>query len=243
MQISIDWISSKYNQFNEEIFSKLPSLLPLKNTTFGSLPLPNFRLTSAKTFLGQHRKQISQTSRKEIHTLSFSIYHTHLSEKEWEDVLIHEMIHYWQSFFKITDSTPHGKIFRFLMNEINRTFQRNITISVRSSKSSSFNESDVSFVVSSRIRIHNILTLKTLSGEQCVVFMQKNKLFEWYDFLLNSGKYYDLHLYRTSDSIFNKFRHPSTLKIYICPEIEEMLCNATSIVEMQRTPKGFIPRI
>lgn len=52
-----------------------------------------------------------------------------MPENEWEDILIHEMIHYFIAYQGLNDNAPHGKLFREKMNEINTKYHRNISIS------------------------------------------------------------------------------------------------------------------
>ena len=54
-----------------------------------------------------------------------------LSETEWEDVLLHEMIHYEILSCQLRDTSAHGKLFRARMKEINECFGRHIRISYR----------------------------------------------------------------------------------------------------------------
>ena len=54
-----------------------------------------------------------------------------LTLEEIDDVLIHEMIHYTIAYTGLKDTSPHGIVFRGMMDKINRTFDRHITISMR----------------------------------------------------------------------------------------------------------------
>ncbi len=74
-----------------------------------TLPPIAFRLSRAGSYLGK-----------------FDI-----PEKELEDIIIHEMIHYFINFSGIKDTSPHGPRFREIMCRINRDFNRDISISVK----------------------------------------------------------------------------------------------------------------
>ena len=54
-----------------------------------------------------------------------------LSETEWEDVLLHEMIHYEILSRQLKDTSAHGRLFRARMKEINERYGRHIRISYR----------------------------------------------------------------------------------------------------------------
>ncbi len=51
-----------------------------------------------------------------------------------EDVVIHEMIHYYIGVNGLKDTSAHGQVFRCMMNDINERYNRNITISHKSTK-------------------------------------------------------------------------------------------------------------
>ena len=63
-------------------------------------------------------------------SISVSNYYK-LTTEQIDDVLIHEMIHYSIAYTGLKDTSSHGIVFRGMMDKINRTFGRHITISVR----------------------------------------------------------------------------------------------------------------
>ncbi len=92
------------------------------------LPEPKFALTRAATFRGKfvYRRVGDRILSPEIRlSLNFN-----LPRREWEDVLIHEMIHYVIALQGVRE-TSHGPTFRRMMADINSRFGRNIAISHR----------------------------------------------------------------------------------------------------------------
>lgn len=57
-----------------------------------------------------------------------------LPEEEWEDTIIHELIHYYLAFFEMNDKTPHGENFKRMMKDINARYGRHVSISYRPPK-------------------------------------------------------------------------------------------------------------
>ena len=57
-----------------------------------------------------------------------------LPQEEWEDVVIHEMIHLHIAHHDIKDSSSHGPKFRAMMADINRRHGRRICVTARSTK-------------------------------------------------------------------------------------------------------------
>jgi len=99
----------------QEIFSKYNDLC-----FEGNLPPIPFKLVKARTFLGKYTRDCIRIS------TSFD-----LTERELEDVVIHEMIHYYIAFRRLRDTSPHGVVFRRIMGTINEEFGRNITVRYR----------------------------------------------------------------------------------------------------------------
>jgi len=102
----------------------------------GVLPPIPVKLTKARTFLGKityvgRRNFFGRIVGYEKYVMRISTYYN-LCENELEDVIIHEMIHYYIALNGLKDSSAHGKIFRKMMSDINARFGRHITVSRRS---------------------------------------------------------------------------------------------------------------
>lgn len=121
MSITSDFLRQRYAEFNRRMFdSKLPS-----NISFG--------ISKAKTYAGitSFQKTNFFAGRTSFHNVSIrvSVLYEH-TEQEYEDILLHEMIHVHAlvtgAHFK---ETAHGNFFQREMNRINRDFGRNISVS------------------------------------------------------------------------------------------------------------------
>ena len=114
-------LTTKFNKYNDLIFSS-------------KLPIPRLKWSRGKTRLGQNGMQKKAKLGDEQtfydYTISVSRYYN-LTEEQIDDVLIHEMIHYFIAYTGQRDSSAHGTLFRSMMNDINQRFGRNITISAR----------------------------------------------------------------------------------------------------------------
>lgn len=123
MTVTLPFIENKFEEFNALVFG-------------GKLPKPPIKLSKAKTYLGQcafkRRRNWLGKTRFEDFRLRFSTRYD-LSAEEVEDIILHEMIHYYIGVSQLKDTSAHGKIFRQMMADINRTHNRHITISHRSS--------------------------------------------------------------------------------------------------------------
>ena len=120
VEFAEEYLEQAFEYYNELIFD-------------GKLPVPWLRWSHSKTRLGVMKcKGMSKLGRTRIYdfTISISDYYE-LTKEQLEDVLIHEMIHLSILSAGIEDTSPHGIVFRGMMDKINRTFNRHITISVR----------------------------------------------------------------------------------------------------------------
>lgn len=117
----IDFIQTCFGRFNAQIFG-------------GSLPIPPLKLTRAASFFGKvhyrrHRNLLGKEIKSDFEiriSTSFD-----LPEREWEDVIIHEMLHYYIDLNGIRDSSAHGPVFRSMMQQINEKYGRQLTVSKR----------------------------------------------------------------------------------------------------------------
>ena len=57
--------------------------------------------------------------------------HYDISERQVQNVLLHEMIHYYIAFKGIRDTSPHGRAFKSLMHTLNSRHGWDITVSSR----------------------------------------------------------------------------------------------------------------
>ena len=119
-ELTIDYLRQAFEHYNNFIFN-------------GKLPVPKLKWSRAKTRLGQMAcKRKMSWGRTKLYDFSISISNYYkLTTEQIDDVLIHEMIHYSIAYTGLKDTSAHGVVFRGMMDKINRSFGRHITISVR----------------------------------------------------------------------------------------------------------------
>ena len=118
--LTIAYLKEAFTHYNQLIFQ-------------GKLPLPALKLSRGKTRLGQMACKRRTHWRRTIYsdyTISISTFYA-LNKEEIDDVLIHEMIHYYIAYTGQKDTSAHGVIFRQMMADINQRFGRHITISTQ----------------------------------------------------------------------------------------------------------------
>lgn len=117
MIVTIDWMEEWFKRFDQEYFG-------------GKLPLPELSLTRAKTRLGQLAfKRASRWGRTKLYDfkLSMSTYYD-MTEQQAKNVLLHEMIHYIIGYTGLKDTSPHGVVFRGMMDNLNRKYGWDIRV-------------------------------------------------------------------------------------------------------------------
>lgn len=199
MRATLSFLTDRFERFNRDIF-------------LGILPRPVMHISSGRSFMGQFKVEC----KKPFLHRSQEIYHLTLSDRYdlgvsiLEDVVIHEMIHYLVHYKKMKDSSSHGPIFRNLMNEINRDFGRNITVSHRCTKEEL--ESDAS-------KTHSIICLCTMTdGRQLVCRVSQSKVFEIHRAFQDWDKVIDEEWYWVYGRYFNRYRRVLTPRLFSVDE-------------------------
>lgn len=114
MQIDVNWLSTNFNRFNADYFN-------------GELPLPRFRISNARTELGTFKSKVkgnggSRSKEKgndnREFTISLSDYWTG-DVFFFQNILLHEMIHFYIVYHRYKDNSPHGTLFRAQMKRLN----------------------------------------------------------------------------------------------------------------------------
>ena len=117
MIVTTEWMEEWFKRFDQEYFG-------------GKLPLPELSLTRAKTRLGQLAfKRASRWGRTKLYDfkLSMSTYYD-MTEQQAKSVLLHEMIHYIIGYTGLKDTSPHGVVFRGMMDNLNRKYGWDIRV-------------------------------------------------------------------------------------------------------------------
>lgn len=109
MTLTISYISEKFEKYNNLYFN-------------GSLKTPKFKISNSKRALGtlsiSRRLNFYGEYTKE-HTISISKYYDR-TEKQYDNTLIHEMIHLYISQNDIIDNGSHGRHFKAECARINK---------------------------------------------------------------------------------------------------------------------------
>ncbi len=109
MQVDVHWVRRNFQRFNADYFG-------------GKLPEPRFVVGRARTRLGScswKRKTLHGHSSYFDFTIAISNYYDQ-EERDFQNVLLHEMIHLSIAHSGVKDSSSHGVLFRGMMERLNR---------------------------------------------------------------------------------------------------------------------------
>ncbi len=228
MKATIPYIEKKLEEFNHQMFG-------------GKLPKIPVELSDAKTFLGQcvfktRRKLFGKT---ELYDFRLRINtRVDLPEREIEDTIIHEMIHYYIGYNHLEDASAHGPLFLSIMNEINRKFGRSLTVSHKSTKEQREQLQD------KRRHYHVIAVVNFHDGRTGIKVLPRvlRSILYYYNNVLANKEISSIQLYMSNNVFFNRYPNSSALKVHFleADEInkqlagaEKMACDGKSIKRSQ----------
>ena len=208
MKLTIDYIERKFQEFNALMFD-------------GKLTMPQIQLSRARTFVGQcaakkHHTLLHGTQLFDFR-LKFSICFD-LTEEEWEDTIIHEMIHYYIGVNGIKDTSAHGQVFRQMMETINQRFGRKLTISHKSTpeqKEQIYNAKKVWHVIALVYFADGRKGLKVLPRI-------RRRIEEYHSTMLRDKRITQINLFMSNDTYFNRFPNSSSFNVVLANEEEFM---------------------
>ena len=196
-----DYVKQKFEEFNRLCFG-------------GKLPDIPVRLSNARTFLGQlaYKKRRTWTGKIEYYDYVLKIStRVDMPEREVEDTILHEMIHYYIKVNNIKDSSTHGVVFRQIMDSINTRFGRNITISYKLTDEQKKQATD------KRPKWHVLAVAQFNDGRTGIKILPKYKErivnFKKKVFLIQGVK--SVEFYFTRDPFFNRYPVSSAIRLHI----------------------------
>lgn len=124
MELTAALLRQWFGAFNQQYFG-------------GSLPEPRLEVSRSRTRLGTYS---ARRVRRGLwgyelrgHTIRVSDYYD-MPEREYQQTLLHEMIHYYISHVRARDTSPHGQLFRAQAARINREGGWSISVSTRADR-------------------------------------------------------------------------------------------------------------
>lgn len=214
MKATVPYIRQKFREFNQLFFA-------------GTLPELPIELSDAKGFVGvcRYKSRQKEDGTVELYDFKLSINtRIDLPEREIEDTIIHEMIHYFIGVNRLEDSSSHGPMFQHLMKTINEKYGRNITISHKTT------ESQREELIDKKPHYHVVAVVSFTNGKTGIKVLPRvlPRILNYYNKVREQKTVVDIKLYMSNDIYFNRFPNSSALNVhYIEPaELEEHLKDA-----------------
>lgn len=197
---TIPYIEAKFDEFNKLIFGS-------------ELPRIPIVLGSATRVVGAFSCKVRRNfwGKKEYFDLKLRFSKKFdLPENELEDVIIHEMIHYYIHFKNLKDKSAHGPLFKNLMNQINKTFGRKISIRHKGAVKTNQQITDAK----PRYRVVAVVTMKDGKTGIKVLPRIKEKVRHYYNAVSTSPTVSQVELYITLNPFFGQYPCSSVLRIH-----------------------------
>ncbi len=220
MKPTVQYVESKFDEFNAMIFD-------------GKLPKIPVALSNAASYVGLCT---FKTRRRPFRAPEYYGFKLRIStrfdlpEAEVEDTVIHEMIHYHIRLNGIKDTSAHGKVFRQMMDDINRKFGRHVTISHRTTKE----QREEALDKRPRLRVVAVVTFK--DGRQGLKLLPpvEKKVSAYHRALMRSGRVSGIEYYQESDPWFNRYPTSSAFNVFFVPmdEVRKHLTPGNQIRQM-----------
>lgn len=187
----------------------------------GKLTMPPIQLSRARTFVAQcaakKRRTLLHGTEFYDFRLKFSICFD-LPEREWEDTIIHEMIHYYIGVNRIKDTSAHGQVFRQMMQTINQRFGRHLTISHKSTPEQK------EALYSARKVWHVIAVVQFADGRKGLKVLPRirQRIQTYRTTMLRDPRISSIQMYMSNDPYFNRYPNSSAFNVVLANEEEFM---------------------
>lgn len=206
MIANLPFIEQKFEEFNLQMFA-------------GKLPKLPIELSRAYTFVGicVYKKKRKWLGGVECYDFKLRISNRFdLPQEELEDVIIHEMIHYYIGVNRLKDASAHGPLFRSLMSNINNRFHRHITISHKCTK-----EQRAS-LIDTRPKWHVVAIVSFADGKKGIKVLPRiaQRILRYNRLVKTAAGVVDVSFYLSKNPYFNQFPSSSALNVRFVEEKE-----------------------
>ena len=206
MKATIPYVEKKFEEFNRLMFD-------------GRLPMLPIELSDAKTFLGVcvYKKRRTLLGKTVCYDFKLRINtRIDLDEAEVEDIIIHEMIHYYIGYHGIVDTSAHGRVFREMMKGINERFGRHIKVSHRPT------QEQKEQLCGNRRRWRMVAFVVFKDGRTGIKVLPRiaEKVVNYYNVVGRESTIEGIELYVTDDVFFNRYPNSSALRVHYIDRAE-----------------------
>lgn len=201
MTLTVDILRTWFRQFNDDYFG-------------GELPMPRLALSKARTRLGTMSCKCRRKWLRPVYTdftIRISTYYV-CTEREYQETLLHEMIHYYITYSHLPDKSSHGPLFRSIMQRLNREYGWHISVS------SSMRGHAVADPQSARqLSTFLVLAIVMADGRRMLSVVSPRSARRVDQMARSVGEIADHRWYMTQDSYFSDFTKVRSLRARCVP--------------------------
>ncbi len=221
MKANLPYIQEKFRHYNELIFD-------------GQLPEPPISICDVKTFLGKCTFKMRKKLFGKVEYCDFKLRFNkriELTEDEMDDIIIHEMIHYYTGWKRLQDSSAHGPLFRRLMEEINARYGRHISITHHLTDS----QKNEMMLQDRKSNVLAVVTFKSGRRSIKVLPSDRNKVLKYYHTVGGARAIRSVELYFSENPYFNRYPRSAAFNAFRIdsPILDENLKGATPLSPKQ----------
>lgn len=219
---TIQYVKDRFDVFNRLMFN-------------GRLPEVSFALTRSRSALGQCVSRIDRHADGRVEhsafELRFSTCHD-LDENVLEDVIIHEMIHLFILCHGLVDTSPHGDIFKSVMNSLNAGFGRHVRISHREE-----NGKPAPAAASAKKRWHVIAAIHLRSGKTGIKVLPRvvPRILDFHNAASRAVDVLRVDLYLHDNPFFDRYPTSTALKYHL---LDKSVLEKNLVGAHRLTPRG-----
>ena len=240
MKATIPYVEKRFEEFNRLMFD-------------GRLPKLPVELSDAKTFLGVcvYKKRRTLLGKTVCYDFKLRINtRIDLDEAEMEDIIIHEMIHYYIGYHRIVDTSAHGRVFREMMKGINERFGRHIKVSHRPT------QEQKEQLCGNRRRWRMVAFVVFKDGRTGIKVLPRiaEKVVNYYNVVGRESCIERIEMYMTDDVFFNRYPSSSALRVHYIDRAEaerhlagaeRWVCDGVTAsplrLQLSAKPSAYIP--
>lgn len=194
MRATVEFINRIFKEFNDLCFE-------------GKLPLLPVEECHARSFMGvfKYRKRVDEYGTEIPYEMKLQISTVYDMEEEIvKDTILHEMIHYYITYYRIKDTSPHGEVFLKIMNAINTKHGRHITVKIDKGKEVEATDQE---------RKDHFICVCEYGLDLVFVQCARTKILQIHSELASDFKISKMTWYFTNNPFFNKFPNSSKARL------------------------------
>lgn len=213
MRATKEYIERIFSDFNALCFN-------------GKLPLLPVEECHARSFMGvfNYKTQVDQYGTEIPYDMMLRISTVYDMEEEIvKDTILHEMIHYYITYYRIKDTSSHGEVFLRIMNTINERYHRHITVKI---------DKDKEVEATDQEKKDHFICVCELGLDMAFVQCARTKILQIHQELTNDTRISNMNWYYTENPFFNKFPNSTKARLLQINRMD-LIDNLKGAVELE----------